>query len=404
MRVLHTLAQLPMRTGSGVAFENMVRGFEKNGAENAIIYGFQEPFEFDFGLKEYPLEFKTDEVNFPIAGMSDEMPYENTVYSEMSEEMIDTWFKAFDKRLMAAKEEFNPELLICHHLWYLTSMALDIFEDIPVIGVCHSTDLRQAKQNPELFEKYVYDMNRLAHVFALSKENKDEIIKIFGVDEDKITIVGGGFNQDIFHSRDLKRPEDKIRIIYAGKIARAKGAYELAKAYPNLKRKHPELEMKFIGEAIPSEQEILYENAHYMDGFRIYNVKNQKELGDHMRMAHIFSLPSYYEGLGLTAIEALACKLRVVCSVIPGLMELLGDEVNESEVIDYVTLPEIYDQDRPVKSQVDGYVQRLEEALDKQIMAIKEGRDFPEDVYDSVMSHSWDEICEREYEIVKGLL
>lgn len=404
MRVLHTLAQLPMRTGSGVAFENMVRGFEKNGAENAIIYGFQEPFEFDFGLKEYPLEFKTDEVNFPIAGMSDEMPYENTIYSEMSEEMIDTWFKAFDKRLMAAKEEFNPELLICHHLWYLTSMALDIFEDIPVIGVCHSTDLRQAKQNPELFEKYVYDMNRLAHVFALSKENKDEIIKIFGVDEDKITIVGGGFNQDIFHARDLKRPEDKIRIIYAGKIARAKGAYELAKAYPNLKRKHPELEMKFIGEAIPSEQEILYENAHYMDGFRIYNVKNQKELGDHMRMAHIFSLPSYYEGLGLTAIEALACKLRVVCSVIPGLMELLGDEVNESEVIDYVTLPEIYDQDRPVKSQVDGYVQRLEEALDKQIMAIKEGRDFPEDVYDSVMSHSWDEICLREYEIVKGLL
>lgn len=404
MRVLHTLAQLPMRTGSGVALENMVRGFEKNGAENAIIYGFQEPFEFDFGLKEYPLEFKTDEVNFPIAGMSDEMPYENTIYSEMSEEMIDTWFKAFDKRLMAAKEEFNPELLICHHLWYLTSMALDIFEDIPVIGVCHSTDLRQAKQNPELFEKYVYDMNRLAHVFALSKENKDEIIKIFGVDEDKITIVGGGFNQDIFHSKDLKRPEDKIRIIYAGKIARAKGAYELAKAYSNLKRKHPELEMKFIGEAIPSEQEILYENAHYMDGFRIYNVKNQKELGDHMRMAHIFSLPSYYEGLGLTAIEALACKLRVVCSVIPGLMELLGDEVNESEVIDYVTLPEIYDQDRPVKSQVDGYVQRLEEALDKQIMAIKEGRDFPEDVYDSVMSHSWDEICLREYEIVKGLL
>lgn len=404
MRVLHTLAQLPMRTGSGVAFENMVRGFEKNGAENAIVYGFQEPFEFDFGLKEYPVEFKTDEVTFPIVGMSDEMPYENTIYSEMSEDMIDTWFKAFAKRLMAAKEEFKPETLICHHLWYLTSIALDIFEDIPVVGVCHSTDLRQAKQNPELFEKYVYDMNRLAHVFALSKENKDEIIRVFGVDEDKITIVGGGFNQDIFHAGDLKRPEDKIRIIYAGKIARAKGAYELAKAFPNLKRKHPELEMKFIGEAIPSEQEILYENAHYMDGFRIYNVKNQKELGDHMRMAHIFSLPSYYEGLGLTAIEALACKLRVVCSVIPGLMELLGDEVNESEVIDYVTLPEIYDQDRPVKNQVDGYIQRLEEALDKQIMAIKEGRDFSEDVYKSVMSHSWDEICLREYEIVKGLL
>lgn len=404
MKILHTLAQLPMRTGSGVAFENMFRGMEKMGAENALIYGVQDPFYFNFGVKTYPVEFQSEEVPFPIAGMSDEMPYENTVYADMDEEMVDIWVDAFEDRLLRAKADFKPDILICHHLWYLTSMALNIYEDIPVIGVCHNTDIRQAKKNPDLFEKYVYDLNRLSHVFALSKDNERDIIEIFGVDPAKITVVGGGFNQDIFHAKDLEREEDLIRIIYAGKIARAKGVYELAKAYPNLKRKYPELEMKFIGDVQESEREVLYENAHYMDGFRIYNVKDQKELGDHMRRAHIFALPSYFEGLGLTAIEALACKLRVVASVIPGLIELLGKKVNESGLIEYIDLPDLYDTDKPVRSQIDSYVQRIEEALDKQIQAVKNGEDFSEEDYQDIMSHSWDMIVEREFKIIKDLV
>ena len=38
-------------------------------------------------------------------------------------------------------------------------------------------------------------------------------------------------------------------------------------------------------------------------------------------------MPSYYEGLGLMAIESLACGLYVVTTEIEALMTLLGEEI-----------------------------------------------------------------------------
>lgn len=404
MRVLHVLAQLPMRTGSGVSFKNRVEGLARRGVENALIYGTQEPYEIDFGMTSYPVVFKTDEINFPIVGMSDEMPYENTLYSKMSDTMISIWQNAFLKRLEKAKKEFQPDLVISHHLWFLTSMVLDVFKGTPVIGISHGTDIRQAQQNNHLRYKYVKNLNRLDHVLALSNKEKKEVVEIFNVDEDKITIVGGGFDQDIFYDNGKEKKDDVTRIVFAGKLARSKGIYELAKAFPNLKRKFPKLRMFFIGTTSQEEEAILYENAHFCPGFKIFDVVNQEKLGKIMRRADIFVLPSYYEGLGLTAIEALACKMRVVATEIPGLMELLGDDVNNSNVIEYVKPPKIYDTDKPQKSHIDPFVERLELALEKQILRTEKKEEFPEDIYRDIYSHAWDQIVEREYEIIKEVI
>ena len=404
MRVLHVLAQLPMRTGSGVSFKNRAEGLAKRGVENALIYGVQEPYDIDFDMISYPVEFRSEELPFPIVGMSDEMPYENTMYSKMSESMVKKWQEAFKKRLIQAKKEFKPDLVLAHHLWLLTSLTLDIFEETPVVGISHGTDIRQAQQNNHLRYKYVENINRVKHVLALSRKEKNEVIEIFGVDEDKITIVGGGFDQNIFYDNQQGKKDDIIRIIFAGKLARAKGVYELAKAFPNLKRKFPELRMFFVGSTSEEEKLILYENAHFCTGFKIFDVVNQAKLGKIMRRCDIFVLPSYYEGLGLTAIEALACKMRVVATEIPGLMELLGDKVKGSGVIKYIEAPKIYDTDKPVKSSIDPFVERLEDALIEQILTLKKKEEFPQAIHDEIYKHSWDQIVEREYQLIKNII
>ena len=39
MRILHVLAQLPAKTGSGVYFTNVIEGLEKYKHEQAALYG-----------------------------------------------------------------------------------------------------------------------------------------------------------------------------------------------------------------------------------------------------------------------------------------------------------------------------------------------------------------------------
>ena len=90
MKILSITAQKPNSTGSGVYLTELVKGFARQGHRQAVVAGVYEDdkVEFPEGVKFYPVFFCTEELPFPIAGMSDEMPYESTVYGQMTPDMV----------------------------------------------------------------------------------------------------------------------------------------------------------------------------------------------------------------------------------------------------------------------------------------------------------------------------
>ena len=78
-------AQKPHSTGSGFYLTEMVKGFAALGHEQAVLAGVyrEDTVDFPAGTVFYPVHFKTEELPFPIAGMSDEMPYESTIYGQI---------------------------------------------------------------------------------------------------------------------------------------------------------------------------------------------------------------------------------------------------------------------------------------------------------------------------------
>ena len=148
MKVLHVLAQLPVKTGSGVYFTNVIDGLKNYEVEQAAIYGTTPEYDFNILDTVYEVEFEGEDIDFPIVGMSDVMPYNNTLYKNMSENMMTTWQNAFREKLLKAKDEFKPDVVITHHLWILSSIVCEIFTDEKVLAIYHNTDLRQAEKNP----------------------------------------------------------------------------------------------------------------------------------------------------------------------------------------------------------------------------------------------------------------
>ena len=51
---------------------------------------------------------------------------------------------------------------------------------------------------------------------------------------------------------------------------------------------------------------------------------SQAALAELMRTCAVFVLPSFYEGLGLVLVEALACGCRLVATALPGVQEQLA--------------------------------------------------------------------------------
>lgn len=404
MRLLHVLAQLPARTGSGVYYSNMIEEFKKYDHDQRAIFACQDGYHWDILDKEhqYAVEFKSQELPFPIVGMSDVMPYENTFYSEMTEEMIGLWKEAFRKRLERVREEFMPDIIFAHHLWMLTSLVREVFPDTKIIGVCHNTDLRQAKMNPHLLKKYVDNLHSLDYVFSISDKQKDEIVKIYNIDRKKIIAVGGGYNQKIFYPPEKKTYSDKIRLVFCAKIDPSKGIYELIEVYKFLGL--DDVTLDIIGSPNEENKRKLEEYIQGDTRIRVYNVKDQVALGDELRRKDIFIMPSYYEGLGLMAIESLACGLYVVTTEIEALMTLLGEEIKESGVIKYVPLPRIYDTDKPVKEDLPEFKENLKAAILSQIEKVRNRQEFDKKIEEKIKDFSWQGLVQRMNDILNSIM
>lgn len=80
-----------------------------------------------------------------------------------------------------------------------------------------------------------------------------------------------------------------------------------------------------------------------------------------MRQSDIFVLPSFFEGLPLVLLEALACGCSIVTTDLPGARELFGE--SPPRTVRLVGLPPLETVDRPFKADEPLLESRLAEAL-----------------------------------------
>ena len=268
-------------------------------------------------------------------------------------------------------------------------MVYEVFSDKQIIAFCHNTDIRQAKQNPHIKEKHILSLKDLDKVLTLNRFQYSDIQKIFGILEEKIVSIGAGYNEKMFYPLEKYPKKDKIELLYVGKFDESKGFYELIKAFKIIEKKYKDITLDLIGALSEENKEKIENLTEKVSNIRIYNTKDQKELADIMRTKDIFIMPSYFEGLGLIAIEALGSGLRVVSTKIEGLMELLGDELNSSSIIEYVDLPTIYDTDKAVEEEKPAFILRLAEKIEEMIKRTKKKREIEKELLEKVFTLSW---------------
>ena len=91
----------------------------------------------------------------------------------------------------------------------------------------------------------------------------------------------------------------------------------------------------------------------------------QVQLAALFRQAHIFVLPSLFEGLPLVVLEALASGCRVIATDLPGVMEVAGDV--KADVITLVRTPRLRNMDQPYPEDLAAFEQHLARALEIQM-------------------------------------
>lgn len=370
MRILHVSAQKPDSTGSGVYLTQVVVACARLGCEQAVVCGIgpDDVPVLPEGVAVYPVRFESDELPFPVVGMSDVMPYRATRYRDMTPEMVAQFRAAFERRLREAVCALKPDVIFCHHLYLLTSWVRELFPDLAVAALSHSSDLRQMRQHALERDRIVAGIQGLDLVFGLHEGMRDMIADIYGMPRERVHVLGTGYDAGVFcREGACALPMGKgrpPRILYAGKIAYAKGVASLMRSLALLPPELADAEIYLAGGAGDAQEYAAIEALAAASGHKVVFLGkvSPSELASYYRACDVFVLPSFYEGLPLVVVEAMACGCKVVVSDLPGVRPWLGENLPGTPVR-YVELPRMEEVDVPVKADLPAFEQRLADEL-----------------------------------------
>ena len=419
MKILNITAQKPHSTGSGTYLTELVRAFDRMGIEQAVVAGIYPGDEVAFteGVTFFPIVFSASNIPFPIVGMSDIMPYPSTRYRDMTDDMIAEFRAAFigteekPGAVRKAVAELDPDIIICHHLFLLTAMVREAFPERRIYGICHGTDLRQmincdnslngSGDSLNCIPAYISpEIRRLDRILALHNAQAEQIAEVFRDDiRSRTTVIGSGYNAELFNTdnRILCAAGEPVRICYAGKVSTPKGIPELLDAIEQLSCSPFSLTLaggcleEHLLSRIHNVSDSIAESDSACVAVNYLGQIPQPELAALFAQSDILVLPSFYEGLPLVLIEAMACGLRPICTDLPGVREWIDSNVVHSD-IRYISMPEMAEIDRPTDEGRRAFTEELAAAIKDVVTQAAHADSRPQ----QDTSHlSWDALAER---------
>ncbi len=180
---------------------------------------------------------------------------------------------------------------------------------------------------------------RRAHkIITISEFSKKQIMKHYGVDEDKIVVVPCAADNEKYYpmtgcDEKITRIAEKYGIkgdyfLYLGNLEPRKNIVRLISAYHKareLKSDLPELVLAggkgwLYDEIFAKVKELKLENHVIFTGY-----VSDEDVPYLMNGTRAFCFPSLYEGFGMPPLEAMSCGVPVIVSDCSSLPEVVGD-------------------------------------------------------------------------------
>lgn len=196
---------------------------------------------------------------------------------------------------------------------YITGVDNYIYQDLHMGYV-----KKMMEEMPELFKSSGYQKLQYKAVVAREKSQKDfykhvtavftmghwlrkELIEYYGLPEQKVFCVGGGYNvnPEFIHS-EMKSGN---KILFIGRDFYRKNGFLVIDAFKLLKKTKPEIELYIAG---PENLKVSYPGIHILGNLKY------SELVYYYNLCDVFCMPSKFEAYGLVFAEALAFGLPCI--------------------------------------------------------------------------------------------
>ena len=270
-------------------------------------------------------------------------PFDNPVFDNTNDK-LKAVLKTLSTCVQMNADNIDADIVHCH-TWYaqFAGIVAKLCYGIPLVITTHSLEPLRPWKREQLgrgydasswVEKTAIEMADA--VIAVSKETKEDVLKYFNVDEEKIKVIYNGINlEEYIITNETSTLEEygidksKPYVLFVGRITRQKGIIHLVNA---IKYIDPDTQIVLCAGA-PDTPEIGKEMEDSVNAVKktrdniiwIDKMLEKKEVIQLYSHADVFCCPSIYEPFGIINIEAMACETAVVASAVGGIKEVVVD-------------------------------------------------------------------------------
>ena len=345
-------------------------------------------------------------------------PFDNPVFDN-SDGQLKSVLKTLSTCLHMNADDIDADIVHCH-TWYshFAGIIAKLCYGIPLVITTHSLEPLRPWKREQLgrgydasswVEKTAIEMADA--IIAVSKETKEDVLKYFNVDQEKIKVIYNGINLQEYIVTKETATLDKFGIdrakpyvLFVGRITKQKGIIYLVNA---IKYIDPETQIILCAGA-PDTPEIAKEMEESVNEVKktrknviwIDEMLPKNEVIELYSNADVFCCPSIYEPFGIINIEAMACETAVVASAVGGIKEVVVN--GETGIL----VPLEQQKEAPFEpTNPDLFARDLAHGINKLIdnkelreTMAKKGRKRVEDFFD------WIAISKQVEELYKSLL
>jgi glycosyltransferase involved in cell wall biosynthesis len=235
----------------------------------------------------------------------------------------------------------NPDKL---DVFFSPSHYLPLFCPVPTI--CSIMDLGYLEFSEQFTKKIFWQLKWWTaisifiskRIIAISNSTKRDIVRHYPFSKNKVEVVYLGYNKESFgtptSNEDVRRVKNKYSIVddyvlYLGTLKPSKNIEGLIDAFAILNSKSLINNYKLV---IAGKKGWMFDSIFQkvknlkLDDKVIFTDFISEEDKPHLiKGAKVFVLPSFWEGFGLDALNAMATGVPVIASNIGSLPEVLGD-------------------------------------------------------------------------------
>ena len=268
-------------------------------------------------------------------------PFENPSFDNANDK-LKAVFKTLSTCLSMNSEQIDADIVHCH-TWYshFAGIMAKLCYGVPLVITTHSLEPLRPWKREQLgrgydasswIEKTAIEMADV--LIAVSEETKEDVLKHFDVDENKIEVVYNGIDlkeyvvvneTSVLEAYGIDK--NKPYVLFVGRITRQKGIIHLVNAIKYIDEETqvvlcagapdtPEIAKEM--EDCVKEASKTRDNIIWID--EMLDKKDVIQLYSH---ADVFCCPSIYEPFGIINIEAMACETAVVASAVGGIKEVV---------------------------------------------------------------------------------